>query len=411
MMACYVSSQWDLEPVRNFYEIYPQGLRERYKFSSKGYPLSASLHGWREPDADFFIWMAKQYPKAAYYDQSRARSVLHEVCRSLASKSEDRNKCTPNMARICRFLISEHPDLAIEIDGYMMPISLLMKSCNRPLVQEMAILLLKAYPQCMQVEGRPWCPELSGFPFIQKIQPLVFQDVEIDRELSLLAQVLRNMKNATILSAYHSTSTPEGADLTLSVLNSLNEVYRSWARLRIKLLKTQKQCLKEHIEETCIFFRDDDASDEESSDESDSSSEDDDLSDDETSEGESSDDSDPDDYDDSVGFLRRDYDSSDESEDSSDEDDSSEESSDDDSDDDALSIARNEAHESDDGLVIKARIEDNAGAIEETDVNDDHATLAKGAKDDAPDKNDNAEEGRIGDDVVSETIVGKKRKR
>lgn len=144
MMKTYANARCESTTVRQFYELYPQGLRERNKtIGWKYYPLSISLGGSGEPDAGLFTWMATQYPGAVYHHECQGYTMMHDVCSLLA-----RTKCTPNMANICRFLISKHSGLIRQKRNryWCLPIHILANRCNRSLVQEIAILLLKAYP-------------------------------------------------------------------------------------------------------------------------------------------------------------------------------------------------------------------------------------------------------------------------
>ncbi len=256
MMSSYVTGRCELETVRRFYELYPKGLRERNESSTVGYPLSASLRGTKEPDADFFIWMARQYPAAVYFELTQVPTVLQFVCFLLAS-----TKCTPNMARICRFLISEHPDTVRQLVtgfGYL-PIHMLAPQCHRPLVQEMVILLLKAYPECLQqVNGT----NLSSFAFILEVKPLVLEELEIDQEISLLGDLSANVRKVIVSPANHfaSESTGNGSVANVSLLESVSEVFCSWADLQVKKLNEQRKRLQEQIMEMCRRFETDDVS-------------------------------------------------------------------------------------------------------------------------------------------------------
>ncbi len=213
--------------------------------------------------------MAKQYPDAV----DKSCSVLHLVCNSISSKPRDgnetRNEGKHNTAKICRFLISEHPLLVrTRGSGQMLPIHRLVDSCNRPLVQEMVILLLKSYPECVRLKSFDILPDLTKVPFIQQVYPLVTKEVEIDQDMSLLAQVSQSLTKAAVLSTYysHSTNTSVRHTSTMSLLNDLAEVYRSWANLRSNVLSAQKERIQESIADVCRLFECDDVSDEDEED-------------------------------------------------------------------------------------------------------------------------------------------------
>lgn len=151
-------------------------------------------------------------------------------CSSLA-----KDNCTPNIAKVCRFLISEHAGLVRrrDCDGRSLPIRLLAKRCNRPLVQEIAVLLLKAYPECVHVRAAKWQPRLSTVPFIQQVLPLVHNELEIDQEILLISQRSENLTKVTFSPTNGPTSTRAQNDFTLkaSLIGAIAEVFRSWANL------------------------------------------------------------------------------------------------------------------------------------------------------------------------------------
>lgn len=203
LVRSYVNGSCGPGTIRRFYELYPQGLKEKDRDKWRGgYPLSMILEGPEEADADTFIWMAQQYPDAVYHKKPYGGNLLHRVCDSLAMTENEFEyapvQCTPNMAKICRFLISEHPDL---VRGKMkrsryLPIHMLVYRCNRPIVQEIAILLLKAYPKCVNVVAESLHPALCTVPFVQEVLPLILEELEIDREILQLVELSQNMSEA-----------------------------------------------------------------------------------------------------------------------------------------------------------------------------------------------------------------------
>ncbi|GAX26967.1 hypothetical protein FisN_9Lh269 [Fistulifera solaris] len=225
MMKHYVCGRCDLEAIRKVYQLYPQGLREREGtgFTSR-YPLLMSVEGYCEPDADFFIWMAEQYPEAVY-DGVPGFTILHRLC-SLMAQTERRgvlNKCTPNMAKICRFLITKHSSLVRQTTNYgsYLPIHKLAHRCDRPLVREMVILLLRAYPECVQVVAGDSHPALATVSFIRQMHSLVLEEVAIEEEIMTLEKNARNMNTAAVFSTDPIR------------FGSLSEVFSAWANQRI----------------------------------------------------------------------------------------------------------------------------------------------------------------------------------
>ncbi len=251
--------------IQNFYEIYPKGLQEKGVggFSFAEFPLAKLLMGSEEPDADLFIWMAKRFPEAVHHELRHGLTALHLVCNSLAMDAIEcsyfPDQCTPNMAKICRFLISEHPQLIRkQVFGTgSLPIHELAGFCNRPIVQEIVILLLKAYPECVQVEVGGSHPELSSVPFIQQVLRLIRQELDTDQELAQLVQVSQNVAQAAVLPVVNSST------LGSSLFGSVSEVVCSWADLRITVVFSASVQIKEHIAAICRAFEGDDPEDDE----------------------------------------------------------------------------------------------------------------------------------------------------
>lgn len=114
-----------------------------------GTPLLISLEGFHEPGAGLFIWMAAQYPEAVYHDPVPGYTILHKVCDTLAMKENEHvfvpNKCTPNVAKMWHFLISDH-SLKKTITANICQFHKLANCCNLPLVREIVILLEQRTP-------------------------------------------------------------------------------------------------------------------------------------------------------------------------------------------------------------------------------------------------------------------------
>ncbi|GAX22007.1 hypothetical protein FisN_6Hu253 [Fistulifera solaris] len=167
-------------------------------------------------------------------------------------------KCTPNMAKICRFLITEHADLVRkQVRGHgRLPIHKLAHRCNRTLVQQMTILLLKSFPECVQVLTDKRVPSLLSIPFIQQVHPLIVNELEIDEEASLLAQMVRNFETAAYLSKHSSSNS--------SLLDSVVDVFSSWSNVRVSDdLSAQKRHTQLKIAITCRLMKGNDVSNDE----------------------------------------------------------------------------------------------------------------------------------------------------
>ena len=193
--------------VRHFYEIFPLGLLQLQQENSwsSGFPLQRIMLGREECDADLFIWMAQKAPKAVAHRDGLGINVLHSACMSLSSSVDPdaiaptTSQYTENNARICRFLVSDFPQLvrAKGKRGLGLPIHYLARRCNRKLVQEILLLLLKEFPESIEVKAAGFLPKLSDIPFIQEVAPLVKQECGIRQEKEWLLLAVANLMICT----------------------------------------------------------------------------------------------------------------------------------------------------------------------------------------------------------------------
>ncbi|GAX09371.1 hypothetical protein FisN_6Lh258 [Fistulifera solaris] len=288
LLKAYGDNRCDLQTVRKFYELYPQGLREidRSDLMVPKFPLQVIVGGWEEPDADLFIWMVEQYTEAVYHESVPGRTVLHDVCFAMGQKENDFElvniKATPNMAKICRYLIAHHPRLIrkqVHGEGSL-PIHHLANSCNRPLVQEMVILLLKAYPACISIQSYRWDPDLSRVPFIQQVFPHVLNEMAIEKEMLRLKKMSRDMRKAAAFSQNRSSGSSSSAS-NAHLFVSVAVVFCSWAYLRVSdILPARKEQLQDRIAHICRSMEGEDVPEEEYDDEDDWDEDDDDDMDD-----------------------------------------------------------------------------------------------------------------------------------
>jgi hypothetical protein len=190
----YANGGCSASVVRSFYEWYPQGLQQINERSLDESPLHLCLSGWGECDAELLEWMAKQYPPAISSRDRFGMTALHKACGALSSIIEEGvaapSLCTENMARICRYLVSEYPQgVRIRAQGGRgLPIHYLARRCNRPLVQDLVILMLKHYPQAIDIKAASYLPKLDTVPFIQQIGPLLQQEAGIEEELKVKSE-------------------------------------------------------------------------------------------------------------------------------------------------------------------------------------------------------------------------------
>ncbi|GAX10705.1 hypothetical protein FisN_14Lh222 [Fistulifera solaris] len=255
----------NVEARKEFYELYPQGLGEKDEANRFGYPLSVTMLGWREPDAEIFIWMAERYPEAVHDILPGGCNMLHQACSLLTEKEDTRvpktNKCCPDTAKICRHLISKYPHLIRhkDDDGFF-PIHRLAHHCNRPLVQQIVVLLLKAHPVYVLEY-----PTLLSILFVRLVHLNILEELAIEEEIASLTHISHNLSEAAIMPSKHDSSSSAAAAhsaIESSLFGSLSEVYRSWANLRVTDLSTEKQRVQDWFALLGLFFEGDDDSDE-----------------------------------------------------------------------------------------------------------------------------------------------------
>lgn len=247
----YSDGDCDASLVRQFYDRFPEGLLQQNKLMKDGYPLQKCLSGWKECDADLFIWIAKKCPEAVLHRQLYGFNVLHSACGNLSATDDDEedaeSQCTENMARICRFLVTEFPRLVRVTgkDGRGLPIHQLARRCNRPLVQEIILLCLKVYPECIQVMASSYLPSLRNIPFIRQVLPLIQLELKIEEERAQL----------TTASANLSTVVAGSSD---DMCTQVNDIFSSWTDEYKDTMNVSGLNIRERIQEVCQSFEGDD---------------------------------------------------------------------------------------------------------------------------------------------------------
>jgi len=204
-------------------------------------------------------------------------SALHRACMNLSMSDDDEVtapfQCNENMARICRFLVSECPQSVRYMEergvGRGLPIHYLARRCNRSLVQGVLILLLREYPECMgQSVASRQLPNLSEVPFIQQVAPVLQLQADIQQERAWLVPASTNFLTYT---------------QSIGMAN-VGEHFATWSNHRTFILQKWEETNQKKIDEICRNFEGDDVDEE---DESDSEEEDESESDDLDEEDES----------------------------------------------------------------------------------------------------------------------------
>ena len=276
------NSHVEASVVQRFYELYPKGLKNKSQdLISSGYALQKVIGGWQECDADLFIFMASQYPKALAYRDRLGIHVLYIVCAHLAQAVDEDTaapfQCSENMLRICRFIVDKCPELVSKKGrvGRGLPLHQLAKYCNRPLVQQAIILQLKHYPEAVEVRARSYLPDLKKEPFIQEIHPVVVLEADLASGKEWVVEGCANLATATSsLPSNHFLSIP-------------TDIFASWVKSYETRLVEQ---LPSMIDDVCQKFAGPDVEEDEDDDEGLPSDEDDEDFDDSSTDLQESDD-------------------------------------------------------------------------------------------------------------------------
>ncbi|CAJ1964373.1 unnamed protein product [Cylindrotheca closterium] len=251
LLEQYSGSGCPASSVRRFLQAYPNALSQKNMYGDK--PLGAVVGGYNECDAELFKWMAEQDPKAM---KRRSRmgniSVLERVCFGMNEFAHYGN----DSIEIIKYLIKECPKLVRQRGGRALPIHALVEKCNRRVVQDATILLLKAYPESYDIPGRfHKAPNTSQF--VKRILPLIDRERELKEFMSMLTDVSTHFPKA--ISVNNST-----------LLHGVSNVLAAWSTDRRKRVELELQGLPAQMEAVQKEFEGPDVeSDEEDFDEDD----------------------------------------------------------------------------------------------------------------------------------------------
>jgi hypothetical protein len=226
----------DASIIQQFFEIYPQGLGQE---DTHGLPLHKILTGRQECDADFFKWMAEQRPSSISHKIHWHFTSLHMACLALLSYSTD------NTSEICRYLIRKCPKLVrMANKNDHLPIHILIRRCNRRIVQEVVMLLLQEYPESYDMPTHMHQSEPRRVHFVQKVKPFVDQQSELTSNISNM----RDLKGAAQNMAAVSASSKN------SLFANVSEILKSWTTTRLDLLEEELHHVSTKIRRTCEEF-------------------------------------------------------------------------------------------------------------------------------------------------------------
>lgn len=253
LVRSYTAGNCNAELVREFYQAYPEGLSEPDKIRGEHTLTILQSDGWRKCEADLFIWMVQQAPEIALERNRSGMSLLYSACANLSSSFDPyavgpQFVCTENMATVCRFLVTTFPSMVkMNFGGRGLPIHLLARRCNRPLVQDVAILLMREYPDCLSRTAGGHLPVLSEVPFLQQVAPLLDFEAAIVAEQEWLGLLGTNVWTAT--------TEDEQVRHIDGLVKEASHVLASWAKLRAEALSLLLQNeVREKLRDICQSF-------------------------------------------------------------------------------------------------------------------------------------------------------------
>jgi hypothetical protein len=230
-----LQSHDDDDFVRQFFEHYPQGLKQEDEILMDGLPLHKILFGHNECNTELIRWMAEQYPDSMVHKTIRGGTPLSRACTAL----DDAN--STNMAEICKFLIrrcTQSVRIATDRSG-LLPVHLLGWKCHSREVQEIALLLLREYPESytMISVSETWrLVAINSVPFFQRVKPILDQEIELKVYMGLIKDVPQNLNDAVLCS-----NNP--------LLTHLPNIFKSWAAEHLKVMETKMELISTQIEE------------------------------------------------------------------------------------------------------------------------------------------------------------------
>jgi len=237
----------DQSLIRQFYEVYPQGLRQG---CPGGLPIHIYLscvweepHVWNEPEIDIVKFMVDQNPTSLRVATLSGEFPLHVACFGLIFHPTD------TMAEVCLHLASKCPE-AIPIfrsDG-LLPIQILSCCINRPAVQKVALAFLRWYPgiidapECRSLVNDEFSPAPKDVPFLRDVHTFVVEEIAVQKEVDPLANL--------------SAPWLEGVKLCNNDRHiPVADAYENWLELRTAQLQNRLEQIHELVTEVGLKYQ------------------------------------------------------------------------------------------------------------------------------------------------------------
>ncbi|KAL3940601.1 MAG: hypothetical protein SGBAC_004885 [Bacillariaceae sp.] len=220
--------------VRQYFENYPQALR--HVDSQKSTPLHHFLSGFTECKLDLFRWLVIQCSSALVQPNALGWTPMHAACLALTESPSN------NMKEICKFIFQRAPQSVhmMALDGTL-PIHILKNRHNKPNIQEILLILLRAYPEShsMSTTDPSTYPAPSSHPFVERVMQLILEEKELQETISQRRKMPINLSLAF-------AQQQAGQVMPLAC-----KVFASWSKSNLMSLKSRLDTIGEALEMIC----------------------------------------------------------------------------------------------------------------------------------------------------------------
>ena len=230
--------------IRQFFEIYPRGLTQQGVMGTGFTPLHAIVFGSAECEPALFKWLAEQCPSNMLKTDREGETPLHRTCNSLISH-QARHQGNDS-SEICKYLIAKCPESVQILDNLRwLPIHDLLDHCQHRPVKEVVVCLLQVYPESYDVEAETGYESddltPSSIPFIQRIKPLLDEEMELKENIAYLRDVAGLFQVAV-----------DGAENSSPLASSTCDAFGNWATVTfVKRLEARMEQISMQLQDEC----------------------------------------------------------------------------------------------------------------------------------------------------------------
>jgi len=227
--------------LRQFLEAYPRAFTQKHPEDGNilHYVLASTQSQDREEcEVDLFKWIAERCPTSDLLGtDSYGHIPLHSACMVLSKHKG------PDSSEICKYLIQKCPG-SVRIDDHHvygnLPIHLLQRGCGYRAAREVAVCLLREYPESYDMRAQSFDSghPPSSVPFIQSIKPLLDEEKELK-------------ETAVSLTSCNSSLTKAVACTNNDLVRSSSTAFDSWATSYINSTGDKLQLISTQLQDMC----------------------------------------------------------------------------------------------------------------------------------------------------------------